>query len=50
MADKEDHLIFVASITLRNGKRIYASQFGKKAFPIRVKPKPPTQPMLPGIK
>jgi len=25
---------FVAYITLRNGKRIYASQYGKKAFPI----------------
>lgn len=32
-------VVFVAYITLRNGKRIYASQYGKKAFPIRVKVK-----------
>lgn len=31
--------IFVAYITLKNGKRIYAHQYGKKAFPIHVKPK-----------
>ena len=30
-------LIFVAYITTRNGKRIYAYQYGKKAFPIWVK-------------
>lgn len=29
--------IFVASIRLRNGKRIYASQYGLKAFRIRVR-------------
>ena len=29
---------FVAFVT-RNGKRVYASQFGKKAFPIVVKSK-----------
>jgi hypothetical protein len=28
---------FVAYITLRNGKRLYARHFGKKAFPIIVK-------------
>lgn len=34
--------IFVASIRLRNGKRIYASAYGLKAFRIRVKePKKP---------
>lgn len=49
MAEKDDQLIYVASITLRNGKKIYASQYGKKAFPIRIKPKPPIQPLLPGI-
>ncbi len=49
MRTEESDLIFVASIRLRNGKRIYASQFGLKAFPIRVKPKPPTQLTLPGI-
>lgn len=29
--------IYVAFITLRNGKRIYASQYGLKAFRIAVK-------------
>ena len=29
--------IYVAFITLRNGKRIYASQYGHKAFRIAVK-------------
>ncbi len=31
--------IFVAFITLRNGKRIYAKQYGLRAFRIRVKRK-----------
>lgn len=31
------HYIYVTYITLRNGKRIYASQYGKRAFRIRVK-------------
>ena len=31
------HYIFVASITLRNGKKIYASSYGKRAFRILVK-------------
>ena len=31
--------IYVAYITLRNGKRIYASQYGYKAFRITVKVK-----------
>ncbi len=30
-------LIFRPFITLRNGKRLYARQVGKKAFPIWVK-------------
>jgi hypothetical protein len=30
-------LVFVAYITLKNGRRIYASAYGKKAFPIWVK-------------
>lgn len=30
----EQTVRFVAYITLRNGKRIYASQYGKKAFPL----------------
>lgn len=28
---------FVAYITTKDGRRIYASQFGKRAFPIKVK-------------
>lgn len=31
--------IFTAFITLKNGKRIYAQQYGKKAFCIPVKRK-----------
>ena len=30
---------FVAYITTKNGKRIYVQQFGKKAFPIKVRAK-----------
>jgi len=30
-------LIFRAFITLKNGKRLYARQVGKRAFPIWVK-------------
>lgn len=32
--------VYVAYITLRNGKRLYASHYGKKAFRIRVKDDP----------
>lgn len=32
-------VIFRPYITLKNGKRLYASQVGLKAFPIKVKPK-----------
>ena len=32
-------IIFRPWIPLKNGKRLYASQVGKKAFPIKVKPK-----------
>ena len=45
----ETGIIFVASIRLRNGKRIYASQYGLKGFPIKVRDKPPKQLTLPGI-
>lgn len=31
-----EEIIFVAYITTRNGKRIYASDYGLKAFPIKV--------------
>ena len=33
----EKKVIFVASITLRNGRRIFAASYGKKAFPITVR-------------
>lgn len=46
MPDETD-VIFVASIRLKNGKRIFASAYGLKGFPIRIR-KPP-QPRLPGI-
>lgn len=36
--DSVDH-IYTASITLKNGKKIYASQYGLKAFYIPVKTK-----------
>lgn len=39
----EDEVIFVASIRLKNGKRIYASHYGLKGFPIRVRRKNPRQ-------
>lgn len=31
------HVVFVAYITLKSGRRIYARQYGKRAFPILVK-------------
>lgn len=36
MSDNTDY-IYVAYITLKNGHRIYASQYGHKAFRIPVK-------------
>ena len=30
--DKSLHRVYVAYITLKNGRRIYARQYGKKAF------------------
>ena len=33
-------VIFVKSIRLRNGKRIFASQYGLAAFPIKVRKRP----------
>lgn len=44
MRDKEaTHYIFVASIRLRNGRRIFASQYGLKAFRIKVRRDKPQQ-------
>ncbi len=36
-------IIYVASIRLKTGRRIYAHQYGKKAFAIKIKRKPPQQ-------
>ncbi len=36
-SDSSTEYIYVAYITLRNGKRIYANQYGLKAFRIRVR-------------
>ncbi len=40
MPDETLHTIFTRSIRLRNGKRIFASQYGLQAFRIRVRKKP----------
>lgn len=37
MKQKDKDYIFVAYITLRNGRRIYAKQYGLKAFRILVR-------------
>lgn len=34
---EEFTIVYVAYITTKHGKRIYAHQYGKKAFPIKVK-------------
>ena len=34
---EEFTIVYVAYITTKHGKRIYANQYGKKAFPIKVK-------------
>ena len=36
-SDNSTHIEFVTFITLKDGRRIYASEYGKKAFPIRVR-------------
>jgi hypothetical protein len=35
--DDGTEIVYVAYITLKNGKRIYAWQYGLKAFPLRVR-------------
>lgn len=40
MPDESEQTIFTKSIRLRNGKRIYAHQYGLQAFRIRVRKKP----------
>ncbi len=41
MKTKNDvyEIIFVSCITTKSGKKIYASSYGKKAFPIKIKKK-----------
>ncbi len=36
MDNDSTHIEFVTFITLKDGRRIYAREYGKKAFPIRV--------------
>lgn len=45
----ETRYIYRASIRLRNGTRIYAWQYGLKAFRIKVTGDIPDQPRLPGL-
>ena len=50
MDNLEERYIYRASIRLRNGKRIYAWQYGMKAFRIKVKrDNPPQQLELPNL-
>lgn len=49
MDKEEERYIYRASIRLRNGKRIFAWQYGLKAFRIRVKHDLNDQPKLPGL-
>ena len=49
MDTDETRFIYRASIRLRNGTRIYAWQYGLKAFRIRLKHSLPEQPRLPGL-
>lgn len=50
MGANTERYIYRSSIRLRNGKRIYAWQYGLKAFRIRVnRDDPPEQPELPNL-
>ena len=50
MDNFETRYIYRSSIRLRNGKRIFAWQYGKKAFRIKVKRvEDPLQPNLPNL-
>lgn len=40
----DEHFIYRASITLRNGRKLYAYQRGLKAFKIRIKKKSSPEP------
>lgn len=46
MTEETPHYIFRASIRLRNGKRIYAWQYGLTAFRIRVRNPSPQLKLL----
>lgn len=46
MREAHPHYIYRASIRLRNGRRIFASHYGLKAFRIRIKDPTPKQPQL----
>lgn len=50
MDKDERRYIYRASIRTRDGKRIFARQYGLKAFRIEIRHnRPPDQPNLPGI-
>lgn len=49
MDDKEARYLYRASIRLKNGKRIFAWQYGLKAFRLKVADHNPDQPTLPGL-
>lgn len=49
MDTDETRYIYRSSIRLRNGTRIYAWQYGLKAFRIKVTGDIPDQPRLPGL-
>ena len=38
VTDEED-VVFTTYITLKNGRRLYAKQYGKKAFMLRIRKK-----------
>lgn len=40
MSEDRQRYIYVASIRLRNGKRIYARHYGKRAFRIAIRDDP----------
>ncbi len=49
MDHDETRFIYRASIRLPDGRRIFAWQYGLKAFRIRLKHDNPEQPRLPGL-
>lgn len=50
MDTSTEEWIYRSSIRLRNGRRIFASHFGLKAFRIKVRRDPPRQLELPGLR